>query len=71
MNRRLVHLNLSEEAHRNLNEEAHRHLGEYRVRRRTLLAEALTELEPPALADLARAMEHLRRLEDLIGRVKH
>jgi DNA-binding MarR family transcriptional regulator len=59
-NRRVVHLELTP--------EARRRLGEYVARRRAILAAALARLEPPALAELAAAVEHLRRVEELLGR---
>jgi DNA-binding MarR family transcriptional regulator len=62
-NRRVVRLELTP--------DAHRRLAEYAARRRAILAAALAELDPPALADLARALGYLRRVEDLLARVKH
>ncbi|MBX6354386.1 MAG: MarR family transcriptional regulator [Micromonosporaceae bacterium] len=59
-NRRVVRLDLTA--------EARRQLAEYAARRRAVLAEALAGLDPPALADLDRALAHLRRIEDLVGR---
>lgn len=62
-NRRIVHLDLTD--------EARDWLRRYEARRRALLAEAMAGLDAGALADLARAVEHLRRLEELLGSVKH
>lgn len=62
-NRRVVRLELTA--------DADRRLAEYAARRRAILAAALAELDPLALADLTRALGHLRRVEDLLARVKH
>jgi DNA-binding MarR family transcriptional regulator len=62
-NRRVVRLELTG--------DAHRRLAEYAARRQAILAVALADLDPAALAELARALGHLRRVEDLLARVKH
>jgi DNA-binding MarR family transcriptional regulator len=59
-NRRVVRLHLTA--------GARRRLAEYAARRRAILAGALAELDPRALAELDRAVGHLHRLEDLLAR---
>jgi DNA-binding MarR family transcriptional regulator len=59
-NRRVVRLDLTA--------GARRRLAEYAARRRAILAEALAGLDPQALAELDRAVAHLRRVEDLLAR---
>jgi DNA-binding MarR family transcriptional regulator len=58
-NRRVVRLDLTA--------AARRRLAAYTARRRAILAAALAGLDPPALADLDRAVAHLRRVEDLLA----
>jgi DNA-binding MarR family transcriptional regulator len=60
-NRRVVRLELTE--------GAHQRLDEYLRRRQLILAEALATLDATALAELAAAVPHLMRLEDLVGAV--
>lgn len=59
-NRRVVRLDLTA--------AARRRLAEYAARRRAILAEALAGLDPAALADLGRAVAHLRRVEELLAK---
>jgi DNA-binding MarR family transcriptional regulator len=60
-NRRVVRLELTD--------RAHLRLGEYLRRRQVILAEALAMLDATAMAELAAAVLHLKRLEDLVGSV--
>ena len=60
-NRRVVRLDLTA--------AARRRLAEYAARRRAILAEALVGLDPGGpVADLGRAVAHLRRVEELLAK---